>query len=218
MKNFDTLFDDVRENAMAAAAAVSKQASRIYDASRYRISAEGIKRNIAKKLIELGKLTYKAATHEVDLSEDIANTVAEITELKHNLALVNAQIASIRNQKICPDCGNTVPQYSVFCNVCGSKFETEQPAAEEEAPAETETPVEEGEAAPEAVEEDITIAVAEEAADEESPAAEALAEEANEIVAAAEEAVEEIAEADEEAAPAAEKAVAAETDEAAAEE
>lgn len=221
MKNFDTLFDDVRENAMAAAAAVSKQAAKLYDASKHRITAEGIKRNIAKKLIELGKLTYKATTQNIDLSEDIAKAVEEITELKQSLALVKAHIASIKNQKICPDCGNTVPQYSVFCNVCGHKFEMEEPVVEEEAPAEEVTveeaaaePAEATEAAPEAVEEDITIAVAEEA-----PAEEAPAEEANEIVTAAEEAVAEIAEADEEETLAeVEKAAIAEIDEAAAEE
>ena len=81
MKNFDTLFGDVRENAMAAASAVSKQAVKFYDASKHRISAEGIKRSIVKKLIVLGKLTYKATTQDVDLSGDIAKTVEEITEL-----------------------------------------------------------------------------------------------------------------------------------------
>lgn len=163
MKNFDTLFGDVRDNAVAAASAVSKQAAKIYDASKHRISAEGIKRNIVKKLIALGKLTYKATTQDVDLSGDIAKTVEEITELKQSLALINAHIASIKNQKICPECENSVPQYSVFCNICGHKFEAEEPVAEEEAPAEAAIAVTEDTVAAPAEEAAAVIADAEEA-------------------------------------------------------
>lgn len=178
MKNFDTLFGDVRDNAVAAASAVSKQAAKIYDASKHRISAEGIKRNIVKKLIALGKLTYKATTQDVDLSGDIAKTVEEITELKQSLALINAHIASIKNQKICPECENSVPQYSVFCNICGHKFEAEEPVAEEEAPAEEAI----------AVTEDTVAAPAEEAAAVTEDAVAAPAEEAAAVIADAEEA------------------------------
>ena len=164
MKNFDTLFGDVRENAMAAASAVSKQAVKFYDASKHRISAEGIKRSIVKKLIVLGKLTYKATTQDVDLSGDIAKTVEEITELKQSLALVNAHI---KNQKICPACENAVPQYSVFCNICGHKFETEEPVAAEESPAEEAVAVTENEVVTVAEE---AAAVTAEADEEETPA------------------------------------------------
>ena len=125
MKNFDTIIGDVKVNAKAAASAVSKKAAMLYDASKHRISAETIKRSIGKKLIELGKLTYKATTQDIDLAEDIAKVVEEITELKQNLAIVEAHIASIKNQKICPECENKVTKESSFCNICGHKFEDE---------------------------------------------------------------------------------------------
>ncbi len=170
MKNLDTIIDGVKVNAKAAAAVLSKKAADLYDASKHRISAETLKRAIGKKLIELGKLTYKATTQNVDMAEDIAKVVAEITELKDNLALVNEHIASIKNQKICPECENKVPNVSSFCNICGHKFE--EPAAE---------PVQE---ATETVEE-----VVEEAKDTAGEAAETAAE----LVATADKAVEEIA-------------------------
>ncbi len=163
MKNVNTIIDDVVENAKAAASAVSKQAAKIYDASKHRISAETIKRAIGKKLIELGKLTYKATTQNEDLAEEIAKVVQEITELKQNLAIVKEHIASIKNQKICPECENKVTKVSSFCNICGHKFEDEP---EEEI------------AEPEVVE---------------AEPVEEVKEKTDEIVAAAEEAVEEIA-------------------------
>ncbi len=163
MKNFDNIIDDVKENAKAAAAVVSQKAAQIYDASKHKISAETIKRSIGKKLIELGKLTYKATTQDVDLAEEIAKVVEEITELKENLAIINAHIADIKNQKICPECDNKVTKQSAFCNICGHKFEE---------------PVEE---------------IVEEPADEAAEESIVIAEKADEIVEAAQDAVEEIA-------------------------
>lgn len=192
MKNFDSFLDEVRENAKAAAAAVTQTAAMIYDASKHKISAETIKRAIGKKLIELGKVTYKSTTQDLDLAEDIAKIVEEITELKQNLAIVNAHIASIKNQKICPDCENHVTKESQFCNVCGHKFEPEQePAQTAEAAEETAEAAD----APEAVQE----------AQEE-----AAAPQADDIVVAAKEAVEEISEDAEEAVKAADEAAQAE--------
>lgn len=132
MKNFDSIFDDVVVNVKAAASVVSKKASTVYDASKHKFSAEGLKRAINKKLIELGKLTYKATVEHADLAEEIAKTVEEIRELKENLDIVTAHIASIRNQKICPDCGTKVPKASLFCNICGAKFEVSADEAVED--------------------------------------------------------------------------------------
>lgn len=165
MKNFETIINEVIANAKTYANALSKQAAKLYDVSKHKISAETIKRTIGKKLIDLGKLTYKATTQDVDLAEDIAAVVSEITELKNSLAIVEERIADINNQKICPECGGKVTKESAFCNTCGHKFEE---------------PVE-AEAAEVAAQE-----VVEEKTEEAAPAA-------DDIVVAAKEAVEEIA-------------------------
>ena len=140
MKNFDTIIDDVKVNAKNAATVLSQKAAMIYDASKHRISAETIKRNIGKKLIELGKLTYKATTQNIDLSEDIAKVVEEISELKQELSIIVAQLAAIKNQKICPECENKVTKESSFCNICGHKFEDEPEAIEEAAEKKADAP------------------------------------------------------------------------------
>ena len=167
MKNFDTIIDDVKVNAKNAATVLSQKAAMIYDASKHRISAETIKRNIGKKLIELGKLTYKATTQNIDLSGDIAKVVEEISELKQELSIVVAQLAAIRNQKICPECENKVTKESSFCNICGHKFETEEPVAAEQTPAEEAVAVTENEVVTVAEE---AAAVTAEADEEETPA------------------------------------------------
>ena len=125
MGKFDEIFDDVVVNAKAAASAVSKKASVVYDASKHKITAAEIRSDINKKLRDLGALTYKEQIHGVDLSEQIKQIVAEITELKDNLNIINEHIAASKNHKKCPQCGANVPKNSLFCNICGAKLDEE---------------------------------------------------------------------------------------------
>lgn len=123
MGKFDEIFDDVVVNAKAAASAVSKKASDFYDASKHKITAAEIRGEINKKLRDLGALTYKEQVHGIDLSGQVQQTVAEITELKDNLNIINEHIAASKNQKKCPQCDANVPKNSVFCNICGARLD-----------------------------------------------------------------------------------------------
>ncbi|MCD8025859.1 MAG: zinc ribbon domain-containing protein [Clostridiales bacterium] len=125
MGKFDGIFDDMVVNAKAAASAVSKKASEVYDSSKHKITASEIRNDINSKLRDLGAITYKAQTQNVDMSEQIAETVEQITELKDNLAAVNEHIAAAKNQRKCPNCDASVPKNSLFCNICGAKLELE---------------------------------------------------------------------------------------------
>ena len=124
MGKFDEIFDDVVVNAKAAASAVSKKASVVYDASRHKITAAEIRGEINKKLRDLGALTYKSQIHGLDLSEQITKTVEEISVLKDNLNTIKQHIAAAKNQKRCPQCDANVPKNSLFCNICGTKLDT----------------------------------------------------------------------------------------------
>ena len=126
MGKFDEIFDDVVVNAKAAASAVSKKASSVYDTSKHKITAAELRGEINKKLKDLGVLTYKAQVHNVDLCEDIATLVSEITDLKDSLAVINEHIANSKNQRKCPNCDAVVPKNSLYCNICGAKIEDDE--------------------------------------------------------------------------------------------
>lgn len=133
MGKFDNIFDDVVVNAKAAASAVSKKASTVYDTSKHKISAAEIRGEINKKLKTLGLLTYQQQVHNADVSEDITKVIEEIKELKENLEIILAHIDSIKNQKKCPKCESKIPKNSVYCNICGAKIEEEEPCEDVEA-------------------------------------------------------------------------------------
>lgn len=143
MGKFDEIFDDVVVNARAAASAVSKKASSVYDTSKHKITAAELRGEINKKLKDLGALTYKVQVHGMDLSEEIAALVAEITDLKESLAVINEHIAASKNQRKCPNCDAAIHKNSLFCNICGAKLvndfteeNKEEPVAAEDITAE----------------------------------------------------------------------------------
>lgn len=137
MGKFDEIFDDVVVNAKAAAAVVSKKATTFYDTSKYKITAAELRSDINKKLRDLGKFTYKSQVFGVDTSEEIAQTIAEIKDLKDNLDVINAHIGAVKTQKKCPQCGAKIPKNSVFCNICGAKVDETEEYVSEETAAET---------------------------------------------------------------------------------
>ena len=77
MGKFDEIFDDVVVNAKAAASAVSKKASSMYDTSKHKITAAELRGEINKKLKDLGALTYKTQVHSTDLSAEVSTLVSE---------------------------------------------------------------------------------------------------------------------------------------------
>lgn len=125
MGKFDGIFDDVVVNAKAAANAVSQKATAVRDASKHKFTAAEIRGEINKKLRDLGALTYKVNVQNVDMTKEIEQIVAEITELKENLSIINEHIAASKNQKKCPQCNAFLPKNSAFCNICGAKLDEE---------------------------------------------------------------------------------------------
>lgn len=126
MGKFDEIFDDVVVNAKAAASAVSKKASGVYDASKQKITAAELRSTIAKKLRELGAVIYKTKTGVIEEDDEVVTQlVNEIKELKDNLDTITENLASKNNRKKCASCGSTVPKNSLFCNICGAKLSEE---------------------------------------------------------------------------------------------
>ena len=143
VKNIDGIVKNIKTGAISAASVISKKASNVYDISKSKIAAESVRREIERKFIQLGKLNYKNATEETDVSKETNTIIGEISILKDSLLEIEKNIASIKDQKICPKCNSSVAKNSIFCNICGTKFE-EEPEHEQvaEKPSEDEEIIE----------------------------------------------------------------------------
>lgn len=122
MGKFDEIFDDVVVNTKAAASVVSKKASEVIDNSKQKITATELKSEINGKLRDLGALTYKMKTQNVEADDKVNALVSQIAELKDSLNVIYDNIASSKNMKKCPVCNEDIPKNSVFCNICGAKI------------------------------------------------------------------------------------------------
>lgn len=122
MGKFDGIFDDVVVNTKAAASVVSKKASEVIDNSKQKITAAELKSEINGKLRDLGALTYKMKTQNVEADDKVDALVSQISELKDSLNVIYDNIASSKNMKKCPVCNEDIPKNSVFCNICGAKI------------------------------------------------------------------------------------------------
>lgn len=132
-----SVFDDVVVNAKSAANAVGKQASKLMDLSRLRLSAADLNGEINKKFKALGRTVYDARKAGADSADAVAEASAEIDELMEQLEAVNAQLASAHAKVVCGYCGQENAQEAVYCSKCGHRLFEEKPAehAEEEQPA-----------------------------------------------------------------------------------
>lgn len=122
MGKIDDIFDDVVVNTKAAASVVSKKATEIFDNSKQKITAAELRGEINDKLRELGALTYKIKTQNIEAEEKVKALVEEIAGLKESLEIIYNNIASSKNMKKCPACNEDIPKNSVYCNICGEKI------------------------------------------------------------------------------------------------
>lgn len=116
-----SLFDDVVVKAKSAAAAAGKKTGELVEFSKLKIAEAETKHDIDKLFEGLGRAVYKAPRDENE-PEFVKNAVNQINLMYEKLRNIQAQIAAVRNQIKCPDCGKVNAADSVFCNKCGREL------------------------------------------------------------------------------------------------
>lgn len=144
-------FDDIVINARTAATTVGQKANQIKEYSKLKYAENGIKGEIAKKKQQLGDYIYNCSKNDALDKDTVHKFVAEIDELEENLQITKEMITAAKNKITCEFCKAENDKDSVYCSQCGKELRKEEAVENEE----------------EAVsEEDVTVAVVEEAAEE----------------------------------------------------
>lgn len=117
------VIDDVMVNAKAAIDDFGKKATDIADSSILAINANTIKNQLEKKYMELGKAYFENVSAGIHNDDEIDDVVDEIEVLLEQLNAVREKRADLRKQKICPNCKQTLPRNSSFCNKCGAHID-----------------------------------------------------------------------------------------------
>lgn len=138
------ILDDVMVNARSAAEAVGKRAGQLVDASKLRISAAELNAEVSKRYEALGQYVFENCREALSGDAEVVGKLAEVDELKAQLAAVTKELSDKSNKVTCPVCGKQSANTAVFCSACGAKLAQEEAPAEEPAsePADEEKPAE----------------------------------------------------------------------------
>lgn len=87
------------------------------------ISAEH--REIDKLYQKIGETVYRKAMEKtIDLDDDLSAFVDEIRQRKEKTNSLKKDLADVRGQKVCPNCGELIPKEVAFCPKCGAPAPT----------------------------------------------------------------------------------------------
>ena len=105
---------------------------------KYRISKK--EEEIQEVYKKLGEKIVASVYAEENFDEFVSEAIAQIEELKEEIAILNAERISKENHTICESCGEEISLKNEFCPKCGNKVpeapvvsedEDEQPSSEE---------------------------------------------------------------------------------------
>ncbi len=116
-----SVLDEIAKGASYA----SKKTGELTALAKLKLSLQSEKGKLTDCYTELGKLYYEFIENGTDMSAEIATYVTAVGNSKARIAEINARIAELQDNVICPNCSAKVPRNFAFCHVCGKKMEKE---------------------------------------------------------------------------------------------
>ena len=95
----------------------------VIDQTKYKYSISEFEGKIKNIMAELGEKLYSEYTEGVEFDEDVAEKCKKIDEFKEEISQIKTKIAELTNASVCAQCGEVIPQDSVFCPKCGAKID-----------------------------------------------------------------------------------------------
>ncbi len=112
----------VVEKAESVAKTVGEKATKLVEEGRLKAKVNEISSAVNKKLLSLGKLAYENR-EELGSSEEAALLVEEIDMCYRDIEKLKNEIAKVKGQVYCHNCGKYNSPDSKYCNYCGEILE-----------------------------------------------------------------------------------------------
>lgn len=143
-------FDDIRQRVNRAAQSVSNKTKENVEISRISGEIKSIEGELESLFMQIGRAYVES---KGEAGEALSALCERADELRGRLEALEKQKFQVRNQNICPVCGNVMPKDARFCSNCGGKMPEPEPEPEpEEEPVEDAVPVEKPESEAEPIE------------------------------------------------------------------
>lgn len=90
---------------------------------KQKFAMASLKSKREKDFADLGKIYYELVKSCNDVDDNTRNLVDAITEKTEEIKRLSEDIQSIKNKKICINCGAILDVNSTYCNNCGIKLD-----------------------------------------------------------------------------------------------
>lgn len=125
------LFDTMKNKISAAGQTTVQKAKDLTEITKLNSTISGAEEQVRELYTTMGYEVYRAY-YENPLPE-VAELIAQITQLHQKIEDCKAQIDAINAVKTCPQCGGKVSKDMAFCGNCGFRLPAEEAAPVEEA-------------------------------------------------------------------------------------
>ena len=113
-----SFLDSMKSELLSAGRDVSQKAKEVSEIAKLKMDIKSREDALNKQYIELGKKYYEMHKEGEMPEAEITN----ISTLINEIADLKDDILKIQGACICPQCGVTLPEGTVFCSKCGAKL------------------------------------------------------------------------------------------------
>ncbi|MFC4599233.1 zinc-ribbon domain-containing protein [Cohnella hongkongensis] len=145
-----SFFKKITDTVSKGVTTATEKAQQTVEITKLNNQISGKRKDIDKLYAEIGEAVYEAflAKELGEAEEKVTPKCEEISAIREEIAVLDARIKAIRNEKDCESCGKRVPEETRFCPSCGHPFpapvvEKEPIQVELHVPEEPESPASE---------------------------------------------------------------------------
>lgn len=115
-------FDNAVNKAKEAFDIARQKTGEVVQTGKQKFDIASIEAKRVKDFEALGKAYYESVMDSDDLDGEIKELVEEIKAKTEKINALRDELSGDKDKKICPKCGASVDNLSLYCNICGEKL------------------------------------------------------------------------------------------------
>ena len=119
MANF---FEKLGDSISKGAATVNQKANDLMETNKLNQDIKTAQAQKDADIVKLGQLLYNFKKNPDSAEPDYDAVIADMDSIDEKIATLKKQLQDLRNEQICPNCGNAVAKGTAFCPHCGNKM------------------------------------------------------------------------------------------------
>ena len=101
---------------------VTKKTNEWYQLGKYHVVLNAAQVERDKLYAQLGKLTYSNRSMTKDVSDEKQQLIQDITKQLADIKRIEAKLATIKGEQLCPSCQRYISTQSTYCPFCSKRL------------------------------------------------------------------------------------------------